>query len=403
MVVEALEEQIRRLDVPSGGDAIAGLLRLQDAVAAKLTAAVGEFAASEAWAVEGATSVKAWLRHEGRMSSGDAHRLARAAARLCTCPATQEAWLAGTLSGGHVQAVVANVSEATAPLFAEHEPEMVPVLAALDPVDAPAVMREWCLRAEAVIDDAGDGPDQPERSLFHSRLMDCRSVLRGTFDPEAAEVVDTALRLAMTDDAVAEAEAEADGGRVRLPAERRADALVDVCRHFLDHQRGHRGGRHRPHLNVVVDLDAVENRGQGRLIDGTPLDPVTIQRLLCDAAVHRVVTDGRSMVLDYGRATRTISPAMWATLVLRDRHCRAAGCDRRPDMCEAHHVVPWQDGGPTDQHNLVLLCTRHHHLLHKPGWQAKLLPDATVEITTPDGRVLATKPPGRTPPLPLTA
>jgi hypothetical protein len=50
-----------------------------------------------------------------------------------------------------------------------------------------------------------------------------------------------------------------------------------------------------------------------------------------------------------------------------------------------------------------MLCSRHHHLLHKPGWQAKLLPDATFEVTTPDGRVLVTKPPSRTSPLPLTA
>ncbi len=50
-------------------------------------------------------------------------------------------------------------------------------------------------------------------------------------------------------------------------------------------------------------------------------------------------------------------------------------------------------GGATDLDNLVLVCTRHHHRLHQPGWQAKLLPDATFEVTQPDGIVRCTSPP----------
>jgi len=47
--------------------------------------------------------------------------------------------------------------------------------------------------------------------------------------------------------------------------------------------------------------------------------------------------------------------------------------------------------------NLTLQCSRHHHLLHSPGWHAKLLPDATLIVTTP-GRTLEGQPPGRPPP-----
>jgi hypothetical protein len=86
----------------------------------------------------------------------------------------------------------------------------------------------------------------------------------------------------------------------------RADALVDVCRRFLDHQQQRRGGRHRPHLNVVATLDDLERRGHGRLVDGTILDAATLQRLFCDTGVHRVVTDGRSSILDYGTTTCTV-------------------------------------------------------------------------------------------------
>jgi hypothetical protein len=132
------------------------------------------------------------------------------------------------------------------------------------------------------------------------------------------------------------------------------------------------------------------------------LDRTTVDRLACDAAVHRVLTQGRSTILDYGIATRTIPAPLFNALSIRDRRCRFPGCDRSPRWCEGRHVQPWELGGHTLLPNLVLLCS-HHHLVHRPGWQAKLLPNATLEITDPQGRVRTTNPPdpARAPPLPL--
>ena len=116
---------------------------------------------------------------------------------------------------------------------------------------------------------------------------------------------------------------------------------------------------------------------------------------LCDAAVHRLVVDGRSVIIDFGRATRTISAHLRELLDLRDGACRWPGCDRPARWCDGHHVVEWDDGGETRLDNLALLCRRHHRRLHAGrGHRAKLLPDATLEITFPDGRVGSTTPPG---------
>jgi hypothetical protein len=93
----------------------------------------------------------------------------------------------------------------------------------------------------------------------------------------------------------------------RTPAQRRADALVDVCRFFLERQACPPATRHRPHVNVVLDYDDLLARGSGRLVDDGVVDATTIARLLCDANVHRVVREGRSSVLDYGTATRTVA------------------------------------------------------------------------------------------------
>jgi hypothetical protein len=387
--LEPLAHAIDGLDLPAGSGVLTEAFVLLDRLHAKLLAAVGEHDAVELWRNEGATSMTAWLRHHTGRSGRDAARCARTARRLRALPVTAAAYRDGVLSGGQVQAIVANLKDRTAGLFADHEAQLVPELAALSVGDTAVAMQDWARRAGAVI---GDDPDKtlPERSLHLSRILDGRRELSGSFDPEGGDVIATALRLAQTGDV--------DGEPARSPAQRRGDALVDVCRWFLDHQRHRRGGRHRPHLNVIATLDDLEHRRQGRLIDGTILDAATVQRLFCDAGVHRVITNGRSSILDYGTTTRTVPAPLFNALVIRDRHCRFPGCDRPPDWTEAHHVRWVLDGGTTALDNLVLQCTRHHHLLHSPGWHAKLLPDNTLIVTTPNGRTLEGQPPGRPPP-----
>jgi HNH endonuclease len=76
-------------------------------------------------------------------------------------------------------------------------------------------------------------------------------------------------------------------------------------------------------------------------------------------------------------------PAQRAALVVRDGGCRFLGCARPLAWCEAHHLVPWLDGGPTDLANLALVCRAHHRAVHEGGWRLH---------RDPDGRVVATPP-----------
>jgi hypothetical protein len=391
-ILEPLADAIDALDLPTDGTVLAEAFALADRLNAKLLAAVGEHDAAEQWRNDGATSMTAWLRHHTRQAGRQAAGCARTARRLRALPVTTGAYRDGVLSAGQVQAIAANLKDRTVGLFAAHEAELVPELAQLSAGDTAVAMQDWARRADAVVGDDPDKP-QPERSLHLSRILDGRRELSGSFDPEGGAVIATALRLAATRDV--------DGEPARSPAQRRGDALVDICRRFLDHQQTRRGGRHRPHLNVIATLDDLQRRGPGRLIDGSVLDATTLQRLACDAGIHRVVTHGRSAILDYGTTTRTVPAPLFNALVIRDRHCRFPGCDRPPDWTEAHHIQWITHGGPTALHTLVLVCSRHHHLLHSPGWHAKLLPDATLEITDPHGRTHTSDPPALRPPLPL--
>jgi hypothetical protein len=81
-----------------------------------------------------------------------------------------------------------------------------------------------------------------------------------------------------------------------------------------------------------------------------------------------------------------VSTGLWYALVLRDEQCAFPGCGRLPLACDAHHIVHWAEGGPTSLSNLVMLCRRHHTLLHTTPWQVRLSPDdARPEFRPPTG------------------
>ena len=145
-----------------------------------------------------------------------------------------------------------------------------------------------------------------------------------------------------------------DGDPVRSPAQRRHDALIDLCRHFLDHQT-HPAGRTAPpppqrHRDSTTSTPAGAAPSPTAPCSTGPPSPGCV----CDSALHRVVMAGRSTILDYGTATRTTPVNLWNALVVRDHGCRWPGCDRPAEWCEAHHVVRASEGGSTSPANEAL-------------------------------------------------
>jgi hypothetical protein len=240
------------------------------------------------------TSMVAWLRAHAGMTKRSAQRLRTLGVRLRALPVCAAAYASGELSGGQIEAIVARLDDELTNIFAAQEAELVPYLIPLTVAGVSRAMGAWLIRNRPEPKMA----EEPDRSLHLSQTLDDRWVLDGWLDAEGGSVVAAALRLATPEKSEIP----------RHPAARRADAMVDVCRFFLDHQQGRSGGRHRPHVNVVVELDdLVEGRG-GQVVDGAVLDGPTLSKVFCDSAVHRVVISGRSAVLDYGTATRTIRP-----------------------------------------------------------------------------------------------
>jgi hypothetical protein len=129
-----------------------------------------------------------------------------------------------------------------------------------------------------------------------------------------------------------------DGGvDSRSPGQRRADALVEVCRLALACGGLPDNGGERPQVAVTIDFDRLrEQTATATLDDGTVISPAAARRLACDAQLLPVVLGGAGQVLDVGRERRLFTGPIRRALVLRDRGCGFPGCDRPPRWCEGH-------------------------------------------------------------------
>ena len=117
----------------------------------------------------------------------------------------------------------------------------------------------------------------------------------------------------------------------------------------------------------------------------------TARRLACDAATVSMHHGRGGEILDVGRRTRTISPALRRALAARDRQCRFPGCGNL--RCDAHHLKHWADGGRTALENLVLLCRRHHRAVHEERFRVAIDAAGDIQFLRPDGRPLPEAPP----------
>jgi len=141
---------------------------------------------------------------------------------------------------------------------------------------------------------------------------------------------------------------------------------------------------------ITIPLDTLRAElGTGDLLGGTTipgpdsLDRLSVgrvRRLACTAHLIPAVLGSKSEVLDLGRSQRLFSRKQRKALLVRDRTCRAEGCDIPGTWCEAHHWHPWAGGGNTDLDDGVLLCTHHHHRAHDTTHQAQRLPNGDVRF-----------------------
>jgi hypothetical protein len=159
----------------------------------------------------------------------------------------------------------------------------------------------------------------------------------------------------------------------------------------------------RPEYVVVIDT-SVGDGGGGPTVDwGMPVEVPhrVLADMMGDGSVHAVVVRNGVVLhapgeLNLGRTTRLANRAQRRALRALYSTCAIPGCSVGYDRCKLHHVVWWRNGGTTDLHNLLPVCTHHHTKIHDGGWDITLGPNRELTIRFPDGTIHNTGPPKRT-------
>jgi hypothetical protein len=355
---------------------------------------LAEIEARGTYALDGHLSMASWVIDRFCTSRGAAASQVRTARALREMPSTFQALAAGEVSASAVAVLVA-ARESSPEAFEVFEDVLVEAARTLSVSQLRTAVSYWRERVDVAAAAEDDALRFERRALHLSPLLDGMVRLDGMLDPETGQLVMTALS------AVCDAEVRSDDGSDhRTPAQRRADALGEVCRQWLDSPVRPSVGSERPHVVVTMDLASLEGRAGRRceLSDAGVVTGEAARRLACDAQVTRVIVDAASQPLDVGRRTKVVSPRLRRAVIVRDGGCRFPGCDRPPGWCDAHHVTHWADGGTTSLENLMLLCRRHHRLIHQRGFGVTVV-DGRPAFSRPDGAML----PDRGPPLTMVA
>ncbi|WP_332642325.1 HNH endonuclease signature motif containing protein, partial [Aeromicrobium sp.] len=118
----------------------------------------------------------------------------------------------------------------------------------------------------------------------------------------------------------------------------------------------------------------------GLLTGDAQISAEEARRLACQASIIPVVLGGKGQILDLGRSQRLFSKAQRKAMRLRDKRCRAEGCDIPAAWTEAHHLKPWSEGGKTDLDDGICACNFHHHRLHDRAYSHELLASGDVRF-----------------------
>ena len=218
-------------------------------------------------------------------------------------------------------------------------------------------------------------------------------VLKARLTPEQGERIVKAIESAMDEefeerqDVSAERSSPSIDCPVSEPvAQRRADALARVAEGFFGSETGTNGGE-RSTIHVHTDLDTLRQDGDGaesRLDSGAHISAETSRRLSCDCGVVHWQESESEDVLNIGRRSRSIPPAIRRALKRRDHGCRFPGCTAHKYV-DAHHIQHWADGGETKLDNLTLLCRHHHRLVHEGGYAVQMSDQSIPHFTDPAG------------------
>jgi len=389
------------------------IMRTTTAIQADVLAAAET---SGKWALDGQRNFDSWVTSQTGSTRGTAGKAVRLSKSLQDdLPATRQALAQGTISSDHAQIIAQRCTKTDKQLEKLADPErgeeyLLRQAQEMDATKFAKVANSWAIETDPEAADRRWRKETAKEEVSLAPTTDGYT-LYGWLNPASGALLDEALRAHM---------GRRSAEDLRPYNERRADALIALAAQSLDAGFQMPTARIRPHLTVTVEYDTlrrlVEASGpimpasdtesgaafglgevldesewakswkpgdehvistsldytqlQGaapaQLPDGTPIPHKVLARFTCESMLARVIFGPDSTVLNVGREQRIFTAHQTRAIIARDRTCRYPGCDEPPGFGEIHHSISWaKHKGNTDVDLGILLCYRHHDLVHE--------------------------------------
>lgn len=393
-ILESFETRAHEIDVLA--DRIASASATVDATMHELLTHIRRFDELKGWARQGAKSCAHWLGWRVGDALGAAREKVRVARALGGLPLVDAAFAKGEVSFSKVRAITRVATAKTEPLllhYAEHS--------------TGAQMEKICRgyrNVERICESGRKALPQDERYVRRRRTESGMVRIEAQLTADEADLIVRALEEGRREAAKKVAERPPSLDDIHEKEQTLADGLVLTSESFLASGPRARSGGMRNQILVHVSEETVERVSaeasaapfRAVLGDGSWIPGQALRRLACDAGIVVAKVAGDGGVLDVGRRRRTIPPALLRALHLRDGGCRFPGCVDRV-FVEAHHIDHWMDGGETNLENTVLLCGRHHRMVHEEGFRIDRYSDGTLMFLEPEGDAIEDAPPPANP------
>ncbi|GAB3497330.1 uncharacterized protein DUF222 [Amycolatopsis cihanbeyliensis] len=279
----------------------------------------------------------------------------------------------GAIGPEHVEVIRATVAKFPQPIHLDDRDHAEALLTKAAREYEPHTVGTLSKEILARLDQDGTPPTE-EELVQPDRVLDWRTTrggrIRGNFDLDA----ETAALLTGLVEPRATPRSTKEAPDRRSKYQRQGDAFAEVLRVAAGCPEEGPTEAGEP-FTVMVSItleDLKHGTGYGLLQGQESYSAAQIRRMACDSYVVPAVLGSRGEILDIGQKRRTVPLAIRRALILRDKGCAFPGCRRKPQQCDAHHVIYWAEGGPTALYNLALLCLFHHNLIHHTEWQVRM-------------------------------
>jgi hypothetical protein len=347
----------------------------------RLLELIRQFDEIEGWAGPGLKSCAHWLNWKCGINLGAAREKVRVAHALKDLPRISEEFRSGEVSYSKVRAMTRVATE-------RNEEYLLMIARHGTAAHVERLVRQYrkVKRIEAL---ERDNERHALRELDWYFDDDGSFVMKGRFTPEQGMLIKKTLESIMEEDFEEQKNVSAETPVDELKphsepvSQRRADALVRMAEGYSPDQLGE---RYLVHIHTDMEtLKADGENAEAEIEEGRNVSAETSRRLSCDTGVVHWLDRSNGDAINMGRKTRTIPPSTRRALQRRDRGCRFPGCTCTR-FVDAHHIKHWADGGETNMDNLVLLCRRHHRLVHEEGFTVRAGADGLIRFAGPQGR-----------------